>query len=103
MAESLTLSVAVTYPSLIAWTIANVYLDMIAPSIKLELVSNTGLRTTFRLVAGENVTVGQIRAALSFINQGKFAALRGKSLQKWLLEQIQEAGFAAGTVSGTPD
>lgn len=104
MSETLTLTTVVTYPSLTTWSIVGIHLDKAALSIKIDVLSDTGNRQSFRFVDGENgVTKAQIVSALSSINQGKFATLQGKSLQKWLLEQMQDAGFGDGAISGSPD
>jgi hypothetical protein len=103
MAEILTLTTTQTFPSITTWSVENIYLDKVAPSIKVTLVSNTGERYVFRQVVDEETTAADILTGLSFINQGKFMVNQGKSLQKWLLDRISAAGIKVGSVTGTPD
>jgi len=102
--EVLTLATPVTYPSTTTWRIKRFDCDIDAPYIKVILVSNKNEFYTYQKLANDAASASQINNALSFINQGKFMTLQGKSLQKWLFERIQadDPNFA-GTISGTPD
>ncbi len=82
MAEQLVLSTPETFPANATWRV----LDF---SINTDVVSDT-------------VTLAQVKNAISFINAGTFKT-QGKTLQKWLLEQIAILDNKAGTVTGTPD
>lgn len=101
MPETLTTTSPQTHPSEITWDVVNIWLDKEAPSIKVTLVSNTGLRYVYRAVVSNGTTAALILAGLSFINGGKFKVNQGKSLEKWLLDKIavEIPGFA-GTVAG---
>ena len=103
MSEVLTLTTPQTYPSLTDYRVVHFQGNTEIPYIKITVVANTGEHRTFLLVPGEQFTLTEINSALSFINQGKFATLQGKSLQRWLLEQLIAKGLLAGTVSGSPD
>jgi hypothetical protein len=103
MAEKLTLTRPEIFPSITTWSIIGIWLDFTIPAIKVTILSNTGERATWRLVPSEDLPTADIRQAISFINQGQFATLQGKSLQHWILEEINSRGFKTGSVSGTPD
>lgn len=101
MAEILTLATPIVPPSTTTWAVDDIYLSASAPAIKVTLVSNAGERFVYRYAPNETVTAAQVLAAISFINQGKFQTLQGKSLQRWLLDRISAEGVKVGTVSGT--
>lgn len=103
MAEILNLTVSETAPATTTWRIARLCLDVDTPSIKVDLVSNTNKTFTWRLVPTTVVPASTIIQGLSFINQGKFKALQGKSLHRWLLDRMISDGIFAGTVSGIVD
>src|SRR3990167_7619399 len=101
MAEVLTLTTPVTTPDTTTWLVKTMFLDVDAPSVKIEIVSNLGEPFVWRYIVSDTVTEANVRAALSFINQGKFMVNQGKSLQRWILEQIAaDQNSKAGTVSG---
>ncbi len=100
--EKLTLTTPVTYTSTVDWKIVDIYISTESPAVKLTLASNTNERFVYRYVPSDTVTAAQVRTALSYINQGKFMTLQGKTLERWLLEKISADGVKVGTVSGTP-
>ncbi len=100
--EKLTLTTPVSSVSTTDWHVADIYLSTEAPAVKVTLVSNVGERFIYRYVPSDTVTAAQVRTALSYINQGKFMTLQGKTLERWLLEKISADGVKVGTVSGTP-
>ena len=103
MAEILTLTAAETKPPITTWRVVSLCIDTDGPSVKVEFASNTGERRVWRYLVGGSVTLANVNAAITFINQGRFATQQSKSLQKWLLEQaIVNGVFGTGTVSGTP-
>lgn len=101
MAEILTLVAPETKPNITTWRISKIFFDVDTPSINIDLISNTGEIFVWRYVVSEGVTANDIRAGLSFINQGKFMAVQGKSLQKWILDKINSLNVKEGSVSGT--
>jgi hypothetical protein len=102
MAEILTTTAPQTHPSEVTWSVVNIHLDKEAPAIKVTLLSNTGLRYNYRAVVSDTMTAAQILVGLSFINQGKFMTVQGKSLEKWALDKIaSELAEFVGTVTGT--
>lgn len=104
MAEVLTQTIPTTFEAITTWKVAQFYVDPKSPSVKVEFESNTGTRIPWRYVVSSGVTEAQVKAAISSINQGKFMAVQGKSLEKWLIQQAQAAGILpAGSVSGTVD
>lgn len=102
MAEILTLTTPETFPSNATWRVLDVSINVDAPSIKVTLRSDSGRDDVWRYVVSDTVTSTQVRNAIIFINNGNFKTL-GKTLQKWLLEQIAILDNKAGTVTGTPD
>lgn len=104
MAQQLDLTTAETFPSITSWKVVDFDGNTKAPFLKVTFEANTGEQRVWRLVPSETVTAAEIRQGLSFINQGKFMTVQGKSLQRWLIEQAQSRGFLlAGTISGTAD
>jgi len=104
MPEKLVLTVAEPGPSLVEWSVQDFYANPKTPAVKVTYVSNTGTVKVWRYIVSETVTVAQVKAAISFINQGKFMVNQTKSLEKWLIEQGIAAGvLAAGAVTGTVD
>jgi len=104
MAEILTLTVPETKPTITTWRVRLFSIDADAPSVTVEFIADTGEVKTWRYVAVGTVTLAQVKAAVSFINQGKFATVQAKSLEKWLVEQGQAAGILGpGAVSGVPN
>lgn len=103
MAEQLTLITPQTFPDLTTWKVIEIWIDQIAPSLKVTFESDTGARSIWRLIVSPSHSEAQIRAGLRYMNQGQFKTIQDKSLQRWLLEEWQADGGPAGTVSGTPD
>lgn len=104
MAEILTLTTPITPPSTTTYRVRSLFMDPDAPAIKTEFLSNLGETVVWRYVVSDTVTAAQIRVALSFINQGKFMSIQGKSLQRFLIDEAQSRGvLGAGSVSGTVD
>lgn len=105
MTEILTLTDPIMHPSATTYQVKSFFIDPYAPSIKTDFESNLGDRVTWRYVVAEGkVTQAQVDAAISFINQGKFKTIQGKSLQRFLIDEAQSRGvLGAGSVSGTPD
>ena len=102
MAETLTTTAPQTHPSETTWQVVAVHLDKEAPSIKVTLLSNTGVRFNYMGVVGPNTTASDLNTGLSFINQGKFKTVQALSLENWLLKRIAlELAAFAGTVTGT--
>lgn len=102
MAESLTLDTAETKPGITSWRVRHFFIDRDGPSVKIEFAANTGETRIWRYVVDATTTETQVRNAISFINQGKFMTVDGKSLQKWLIHKAQGRGIlGTGTVSGT--
>ena len=103
MAETLTLATPETFPSVTTWKVETFTGDSSVPHITVVFLSNTNQRRVWRLAVDAGAPLNTIQAGLSYINQGKFQTVQGKSLQKWLLEQWQANGGPAGTITGTPD
>lgn len=111
MAEQLDLDIPETFIDIDNYKVVQLVLDQSVPFIKVTIESNTGMRLVWSLhppvgqIDGGTVgtPIDEIIAGLSFINQGKFMTVQGKSLQRWLLEQLSSKGFKVGTVSGTPE
>lgn len=105
MSETLVLTTPETGPSTTEWRVVTIGLDVTTPYIKVRLRSNTGQDFLWVLTPDESdpSILEDINQGLSYINQGKFATVQGKSLQRWLLEQIIARGVKLGTVSGAPD
>lgn len=105
MAQYLTLTTPITFPSITTWEIMAITLDRRTPSIKALVRSNTGEQRAIAYVPDPDDpdVVQTIWAGLRFINDGNFR-LQGKTLQRWLLEQFAQDGkLDPGTVTGTPD
>lgn len=103
MPEILTLTSAVTKPSTISWRIKSIFFDIDTPSIKVDLIANTGETETWRLIPSETVSAAEIKTGLLYIDDGKFKTVQNKSLRKWLYEQMVAKGFKIGSVTGTAD
>lgn len=104
MPQKLVLTATEPGPALSEWRVQEFYVNSKTPAIKVAFVANTGAVVHWRAIVSETITAAQVRAACSFINQGKFMVIQGKSLEQWLIEQAQAAGvLAAGVVSGTVD
>lgn len=103
MAEKLILTTPVTGPSDTEFKITGIFFGIESPSIKVDIEYNTGKTDTFRMVVDSQTTIEQVKAALLFINEGKFKTVQNKSLHKWLLEQIATKLNKPGNVTGTPE
>lgn len=104
MSEILTLTTQKPQkPTSATWSIDAIYVFANAPSLRVDLISNVGDRFTYQLLPIDAASTALIQTALSFINQGKFQTVQGKSLQRWLLDRIAlDLPEFAGTTSGTP-
>ena len=101
MAEILTLTTPITLPSTTTYRVRSFFIDPDAPSIKTDFESNLGERVVWRYIVNETTTKAQVDAAISFINQGKFKTIQGKSLQKFLIQEAQSIGIlGTGSISG---
>lgn len=101
MAEILTLTTPVSGVTTTTFKIVSITFGVESPSIKVDLVYNTGIRETYRMIPDENTTLAQVKAALKFINEGKFKTVDNKSLHKFLLDEIALKLGKPGTVTGT--
>lgn len=105
MTEKLDLTIP-SVSSLDNWEVTSLHLNRDTPAIKVSVRSNTGVIKNLRYVPSPDdpAVEAQIRIGLSFINQGKFMTIQGKSLQKWLLEKLRDDGHLnAGVVTGSPE
>lgn len=98
--EKLTLATPVSAPTVTEYTIVDIYISKVAPSIKVTLLSNTGEEFVYRYVPSGTVTATQVLNAITYINQGRFKTVDNQTLQAWLLAQISAQGVKVGTVSG---
>lgn len=103
MAEQLTLTTPETTLTANTWRVTEIALSVTAPSIKVTLTSDTGASFVWRYVPNDTVTEADVRMALSVINQGRFATVQSKTLDRWVLERIIALGVKAGTVTGDPE
>lgn len=103
MGATLNLTAAETKPDIVTWKPVNWLLDRTVPSMKVTFEAETGERRVWRLVPSASVTAAQIRAGLKYVNEGKFATVRGITLEQWLVEQWQANGGPAGSISVTVD
>ena len=98
--EKLILTVPVVPPAIVEWTVDDLYISVSSPELRATLISNTGERFVYRYAPDNVVTAAQVRAAISYINTGKFKTINNTTLQAWLLAQISAQGVKVGTVSG---
>jgi hypothetical protein len=91
MADELTLTTPDAAVPITGWKITAVAIDVETASIQLSLKANTGARSTWSSPLSP--------AALTFLNEGRFATQQGKTLQRWLLEQMVASGAKVGAVT----
>ena len=103
MPEKFTLTTPAPGPTEIDFEITGIYLGVESPAIKVDIRYNTGKTDVFRYVPSPDVTLAQVKTALTFINDGKFKTVQNKSLYKWLLEQVALQLNEQGTVTGVPE
>lgn len=103
MGALLTVTTPEEKPKIYNWRPIQWTVDRAVPYVKVTFQADTGEKREWRLVPSETVAAAQIRAGLKYIDEGKFATVRGITLEQWLVEQWGLNGGPAGAITVTVD